>query len=153
MRLRLYLSASVLTFVAATTGSDLIARTSIVHQSLQQAFAEHVHWAVVQAVGTLLLLAPFVALGFLCAALEEDIRRRSAIAIFSVGALALIFLYFEGHQAAQELALKHMWTAATLSVGFLPFKSILVLLLALGAGGVATKFDPRMDASPDDNQR
>jgi Zn-dependent protease len=108
---------------------------------LGQALSEHTHWAVAQTVGTLLLLAPFLALGCLCAALEKDVRVRSALAIFVAGALALMFLYFDGYQSAEQFALKRMWTAATLSIAFLPFKSVLVLIVALGAGGLATKFD------------
>jgi heme/copper-type cytochrome/quinol oxidase subunit 3 len=147
MRLWLYLPAAVVAFVAATTGSDLIARTSIAGQTLRQAFVEHVHWVVVQIVGTFLLLAPFVALGFLCAALEKDIRTRSVMAIFAAGALGLIFLYFDGYQAAEQFARQRMWTAATLSIGFLPFKSVVVLLLCIGASALATKFDPRWRSS------
>lgn len=61
MRLKTYLSLAVMVFVVATTGADLIARTSIAGEPLSVALREHLHWAVVQFVGTVLLLTPFVA--------------------------------------------------------------------------------------------
>ena len=45
-------------------------------------------------------------------------------------------LYLAGYWAAQQALLAQKWTAAALSVGLLPFKSILVLLLAAIAAGV-----------------
>jgi biotin transporter BioY len=125
----------------------VIVRTSVAGQTFGEALTEHAHWAVIQPVATLLLLAPFVAVAILSAAMEKDIRRRSAVAIFGAAALALIFLYFRGYNAAEQFARQRMWTAATFSTAFLPLKAIVVVLLALAASAVATRFDPQTRTS------
>jgi hypothetical protein len=61
-----------------------------------------------QLVGTMLLLAPFVAVAFVCAFVEKQARTRSVLLIFAVAMLALLYLYFQGHQAAERAALQNM---------------------------------------------
>jgi hypothetical protein len=139
-----YLALAAVAFLAATTGSDLVARTSIAGEPVDFALREHLHWAGVQFVGTLLLLAPFLAVAVVCALVEKDARSRSVIAIFTVAMFALLYFYFQGHQAAQHALLEEKWTAATLSIGLLPFfVGGPVLLAVIGAGAAATKLDPR----------
>jgi len=144
MGFRVYLPVAVVVFFAATTGADLVARISIARQPFAAALHEHFYWAGVQFVGTMLLLAPFVAVAIVCALLERKARTRSILLIFAVAMLTLLYFYFEGHQAAERAALQRMWTAATLSVGLLPFFiGFPVVLVVIGAGALAAKFDPR----------
>ena len=144
MALKVYLSAAVVTFLAATTGADLYARTTIGGERFATALREHLYWAAVQFVGTLLLLAPFVAVAFVCAYVEKRARRRGVLLIFTTAMLTLLYFYFQGHQAAQRAMLAKMWTAATLSIGLLPFLiGVPVVLAAMGAGAVAATFDRR----------
>ena len=96
-------------FLAATTGADLIARTSIGGQPFVAALHEHLYWAGVQFVGTMLLLAPFVAVAFVCAFVEKQAQTRSVLLIFAVAMLTLLYFYFQGHQAAERFALQKMW--------------------------------------------
>lgn len=142
MRLSVYLTAAVLAFITATVGSDVIASIFITGRTLREALAEHMHWATAEPTGTLWLLAPFVGLALLCGAFDKGMRRRSALAIFGGASLGLILLYFHAYQSAEQFAHDRMWTAATLTVAFVPLKSVLVLLVALAAIGVATMFDP-----------
>jgi hypothetical protein len=144
MGFKVYLALAVFAFLAATTGSDLVARTSIAGEPFTVALREHLYWAGVQFVGTILLLAPFVAVAVVCALVEKDARSRSVVSIFTAAMLALLYFYFQGHQAAQHALLEEKWTAAALSVGVLPFFiGGPVLLAVIGAGAAATKLDPR----------
>lgn len=146
MGLKVYLPLAFVVFVAATLGSDLVARTSIAGETLGQAFSEHLYWAAVQAVGNILLLAPFVAVAFICGRTEKGARTRSSAVIFAVGMVSLFYFYFQGYQGAQRAMLDEYWTAAALSVGLLPFFiGVPVVLVALGAGLFATRFDRRAD--------
>lgn len=147
MGLKLYLPVAVTVFLAATTGADVFASMSIGGQPLAAALREDLYWAGVQVLGTLVLLAPFIAVALVCARVERQARTRSVLLIFAVAMLTLLYFYFEGHQAAERAALQKMWTAATLSVGLLPFFiGVPVVLAAMGAGALAAKFDRRMSA-------
>jgi uncharacterized membrane protein YfcA len=106
---------------------------------------DNLYWAGVEYIGTMLLLAPFIAVALVCAVVEKQARTRSVLLIFAVAMLALLYFYFQGHQAAERAALKHMWTAAAMSVGLLPFFiGVPVVLAAVGGGALAAKLDPRM---------
>ena len=140
----MYLLLALVVFVAATAGSDLVARTSIGGETLNYALNEHLYYAYVQAVGTILLLAPFVGIAVICAHFERHARIRIVIAIFAVAMIALLYFYFEGHQAERHAMLEKKWTAAALSIGLLPFfVGIPVTLVAMGAGALAARFDRR----------
>jgi hypothetical protein len=147
MGLKVYLPVALIVFVAATTGADLVARTSIGGQPFSVALREHLYWAAVESVGTILLLAPFVAVAFVCRLMENRARTRSVLVIFAVAMLTLLYFYFQGYQAAERAALQKMWTAATFSIGLLPFFiGVPVVLAVMGAGALAAKFDRRMAA-------
>jgi hypothetical protein len=147
MSLKLYLPVSVAAFLAATTRADVFASMSIGGQPFAAALEEDLYWAGVEFVGTMLLLAPSIAVAFVCALVERQARTRSVLLIFAVAMLTLLYFYFQGHQAAERAALQKMWTAATLSVGLLPFFiGLPVVLAAMGAGALAAKFDRRISA-------
>ena len=147
MGLKVYLLVAVVMFLAATIGSDLFAQMTIAGQPFVAALHEHLYWARVEYVGTILLLAPFVAVAAICAFFEKQTRRRRVLLIFAVAMLALLYFYFRGYQAAEHAALKKMWTAATLSVGLLPvFIGVPVALVVAVAGALAAKFDCRTTA-------
>lgn len=147
MSLKVYLSLALGTFVAATAGSDLYARTTIGRQRFPEALREHLYWAAVELGGTLLLLAPFVVTALVCARAEKQARPRTTGLIFGLAMLALLYFYFQGHQAAQRAELERMWTAATLSIGLLPFFiGIPVVLAVMAAGALAARFDARATA-------
>jgi heme/copper-type cytochrome/quinol oxidase subunit 3 len=143
MGLKLYLPIAVMVFAAATAGADVVARTSL-GQPLVAAFREHLYWAGAELVGTLLLLAPFVAVAGICALAERKARTRSVLVIFALAMLALLYVYFQGYQAAKRAELEHLWTAAALSIGFLPLGIGLAVVSAVTVfGWLATQFDPR----------
>lgn len=148
MSLKSFLPISAVWFLAATTGSDVVARTTIVGESISSALHDHFYWAGVQFVGTLLLLAPFAAVAIVCAGIEKRARSRSAAPIFGTSMLALLYFYFQGYQASQHAALEHHWTAATLSIGLLPFFiGLPVVVAVIVVGLLAARFDRRMSAT------
>lgn len=145
MGIKIYLPVAVLVFLAATTGSDLIARTTIAGEAFPVAFREHLYWAGVQFVGTILLFAPFAIVAFVCACAERSARTRSVSLIFAIAMLALLYFYFQGHQDAQRAMLEKMWTAAALSIGLLPFfVGGPVVLAVIGAAALAARLDRRI---------
>ncbi len=147
MRLKVYLPVAALVFVAATTGADVFASMSLAGQPFTEALHENLYWAGVQLIATMLLLAPFVGVAFVCALAEKQARTRSVLLIFAIAMLTLLYFYFDGYQAAQRAELKHMWTAATMSIAALPFLvGVPVVVAAIVAGAVAAKFDRRKSA-------
>lgn len=119
-------------FVFATAGSDIIARVTTGNQNPWVAATEHMSYAFTQPIGTAMLLLPYLVLASLSGrlALRRDFGK--GLALFLLGALVLGFMYFSGYQDSQIYMQRRKWTAATLSVGLLPFKSIPVLLVCTG---------------------
>ncbi len=134
LRQRPYLSfmgLGVALFVAATLGSDVVARTTVGGEGAWQAASQHMYYALIQPIGTAMLLAPFLLLGWMGASAARRKGFDAGLAVFLLGMLLLGFMYFSGYQDSQALMKERKWTAATLSVGLLPFKSILPLLVCL----------------------
>jgi heme/copper-type cytochrome/quinol oxidase subunit 3 len=145
MGLKVYLPIAFLIFGAATAGADVIARSSLAGQPALAALHEHLYWAGVELLGTLLLLSPFVAVACVCALVERRARTRTVLLIFALAMVALLYFYFQGYQAAERAELNHIWTAATLSVAFLPVAVGLPVVLAVVVfGWLATEFDRRI---------
>jgi hypothetical protein len=127
-----FLSLGFLVFVVATLGSDVIARTTIAGEDLWKAASQHVYYAGVQAKFTAMLLAPFLWLGCIAASAAERKSFNAGLAVFLLGTLLLGYIYFSGYHAAQSFAKQRAWTAAASSIGGLPFKSIIPLLVCHG---------------------
>jgi hypothetical protein len=127
-----FFAFAALLFLAATLGSDIVARTTVGGEGLGKAITEHAYYAFVQPIGTAMLLAPFLLLGWMSASLAKRKRFDGGLGVFLLGALLLGFIYFIGYQDSQSYMKQRMWTAATLSVGLLPFKSVPLLLICLG---------------------
>lgn len=128
--------ATALAFLVATNGFDILARVSVGREPFSKAASESFYYAAIQPIGSLLLLAPFIALAWLSLRVEQKANAVSAWALFVISVSALGWFYFEGYQGAQHAMLQEKWTAAALSVGMLPFTSVPVLLLAALLGGL-----------------
>lgn len=147
MRFRIYLLISLAAFLVAVTGSDIYAHISIGGLSSAQAIQAHLDWVGMTLVGLVILLMPFVGVAFVSAAANGRLRTRSAVTIFGISLLALLYFYFDGFQAAQQAMLDRKWTAAALSVGLLPFLiGIPTVVLAAAAAAMAMGFDRRPSA-------
>ena len=135
----LYLLAAVVLFVVATVGFDVHSRITIGGESYGHALSQHMHYAKQQLFGTILLVLPFLLLGCMAAAFSTKRNAGHGAAIFVVGGVLLLTLYYKGH-IDSEIAMRNKhWTAAALSVGLLPFQSLGVLVLLLIGGFIAGK--------------
>jgi len=144
MGLKFYLPVAVVVFLAATVGSDVVALMSIAGESFEVALREHVYWVGVEFAGTLLLLVPFIAVAFTSAHWESRAGQHVSALIFAIAMLALLYFYFQAYQAAQIAAQAKRWTAATLSIGLLPFLiGFPVVIAAWAAEAVASTFQRR----------
>ena len=123
---------AALLFIAATLGSDVAAKISVGGVGLGEAITEHAHYAVTQPIGTVMLLAPFILLSWMSASLAKCKGFEKGLGVFILGAFLLMLMYFSGYQDSQAYMKQRMWTAATLSIGLLPFKSVPLLLICLG---------------------
>ena len=128
--------ASMLFFLAATNGFEVLASVLQTQASITSALHKSIHSSLSQPVGSLLLAAPFFGIGVVAANLAKGVSPFQAKVFFASSVAGLGALYLAGYWAAQQALLAQKWTAAALSVGLLPFKSILVLLLAAIAAGV-----------------
>lgn len=133
----------VVCFVVATAGFDVIARLGVAGEPLRTAVTRSLHHVFAQPVGTLMLFAPFIG----AAALSAEVAKASNMAagwiFFGLVAGVLGGLYFSGHWGAQVALGQRSWTAAALSVGMLPFRSIPVLLAAAVCAGLVAWRSPQ----------
>jgi len=140
-----YLLLASVVSVAATTGSDVVARMEVAGETFGYATRDHLSIALNSWVGAIFLLAPFLIVGWTAAAIEKRARTRIAILVFAVGMVPLTYFYFHGYQAAQHALADEKWTAAALSIGLLPFfVGIPVLLLVGVTAAIAVGLDSRM---------
>jgi hypothetical protein len=124
------LSISVAFFLASTVLSDVIARMTIGGEGVAGALAEHIHYALIEPVGTAVLLAPFLVLGWIAAALSPCDRTREGLVLLCAMCSCLLLMYFFGYQDSQRSLAQHKWTAAALSVGALGFESIPIVAVS-----------------------
>lgn len=144
MKMKAYILCAVAVFVAAVSGSDLIARVTITGNTFGEAVAEHFQWALLTPVGILFLFIPFIGAAFICAAANKRGRARSVVTLFCIAMAALLYFYIGGFQASQQALLSQHWTAAALSIGLLPFfVGLPVLFVTAIAAATAALLDPR----------
>lgn len=143
--MRAYLLIATAAFVVAVTGSDMFARMRIGQLSFGHALGQHLEWVSMTIVGNLVLLAPFLAVGAICAIANHRARTRSAACLFGVALVFLTYFYFKGFQAAEQAMLDEHWTAAALSIGLLPFfVGAPFVLVVVGLGLAIVRIDRRV---------
>jgi hypothetical protein len=126
-------SLGVAFFLVSTLLSDVIARTAIGGEGVGHAISQHVYYATTQPIGTGLLLAPFLLMAWMAASLARRKTMRRGLVLLCTTCSVLVLIYFVGYQNSQQYMAQRMWTAATLAIGFLMFKSIPVVLAGLVA--------------------
>jgi hypothetical protein len=118
-------------FAVADVGFEVFARVWIGRTSLGQAISETLYYLAIQPVGAAMLLAPFLLLAWMAASLARKRTFERGLLLFGISVVILAALYFAGHIGSEQAMQNRRWTAAALSVGLLPFKSIPLLVLAL----------------------
>jgi len=130
-----YTTASLLCFLVATIGFEVLASVLQTQAAVIFSLHESIHSFFSQPIGSLLLAAPFLVIGIVAANLAKGVGSFQAKVFFVSSVAALGALYLSGYWAAQQALLAQKWTAAALSVGLLPFQSILILVLAAFPAG------------------
>ena len=125
------LGAATIMYVVIDGGFDVLARVRIGGQSPSEALTETTHYLLVQPLGLLLSFAPFAAIAWICGSLSR-ISWAGAVSLFLLCMGAFAYMYYVGHSDSQMYMQQRMWTAASLAVGLIPFKSIPIVLIALG---------------------
>ena len=126
-----FFAAAAVMYVLCEGAFDVLARVRIGGQSTSKAVAETGHYLLVQPLGLLLSFAPFAAIAWICSSLAR-ISRAAALSLFALSMFVFAYLYFVGHNNSQLYMQQRMWTAASLAVGLIPFKSVPIVLIALG---------------------
>jgi hypothetical protein len=139
MNIRWFLAVAAIAFVFATTDSDVFARVTIGGETISKAASDHFYWAGVQFIGTLMLLAPFGFLAVIASWVQERTSSWKAVILFTVPIGYLMYSYFSGYQASQVAMLDERWTAAALSIGFLPFAAAPIVLVTWLAGFIIVR--------------
>lgn len=121
MSMKTYMLIALAAFVIIVSGSDVFARMTIGGDTLAGALKEHLRWAALTSIGIALLCFPFLASASACGRANRRARTRATATIFGLALFVLGYFYFRAFQAAEHAMLEKRWTAASLSIGLLPF--------------------------------
>jgi hypothetical protein len=111
-------------------GADYLSQVAVAHHSSDDALRECLS-NFQNVISTVFLLTPFLVVGFGTAILE--MKNRIAAWCFSISSLLLLAaLYCYGYFGSQHALLEKAWTAASLSIGLLPFFSVPVIAAYFG---------------------
>ena len=126
-----FFGTAALMYVLMDVAFDVLARVQIRGQSTSEALTETTHYLFVQPLGLLLSFAPFAAIAWICCSLSR-VSWAAALSLFALSMAVFAYMYFAGHNNSQMYMQQRMWTAASLAVGLIPFKSVPIALIALG---------------------
>ncbi len=136
---KVFISSSLLTALISIMLFDVTARIMIRTQPFTKALNESVYYLVTQPIGTLMLLVPFLIVGWVSAIASRDSKQWKGWSYFICGIGVLFYLYFNGQMNASCYIEQKQWTASALSVGLLPFYSIPALIIAFAISWMSIK--------------
>ena len=149
MASRIYIILAVISSLISTIGAPIIASVIRSDESISNATWEQLNLVISYPFELLFFLVPFFAIAAVSAKLGQSIEGQSAPFIFSLGMLALIYVYYDGHFAALEAMDAERWTAAALTLGFMPiFGGGLVGLFVIGALSLVIVWQERKAGRP-----
>lgn len=122
--------------VVVILSSDTYARTAVATETLGGAFSTSIHYLLVQPIGTVLLLLPYLAVGIVAGFFAKGGRNLKSWWLFICGAAPIAVLYFQGYVSAQQALLEKKWTASALAVGLLPLVSVPAIGIGLIVGWI-----------------
>jgi hypothetical protein len=126
-----FFGAAAVLYLLMDMGFDVLARVQIRGQSASDALTETIHYMLVQPLGLLLSFAPFAAIAWICCSLSR-VSWAGALGLFALSMAVFAYMHFAGYNNSQMYMQQRMWTAASLAVGLIPFKSIPIVIIALG---------------------
>src|SRR5207237_5620178 len=91
-----FVALSVLAFVVAVPGFEIHARMRVGGEELTHAVTQTLHYLTVQPIGTLLLIAPFLATAWICASMAA-VSWRGAAVLMAVCVAIFAAMYYNGY--------------------------------------------------------
>jgi hypothetical protein len=113
---------------------DINGRIEYRNEPLSVALKDSLYYLAVQPIGTAFLLVPYLVLGWFSAKESKEFNIKRGLCFFIPGLLSLSYIYYYGYLAASYFIEHEKWTASALSVGMLPFKSVVALPTGLFVG-------------------
>ncbi len=136
---KVFLPTSLLAALVSILLFDVVARMMVRAETFSNAINDSVYYSVTQPIGTIMLLFPFLFVGWISAVVSKDAQQWKGWCYFICGVGVLFYLYFAGQMNASYYIEQKQWTASALSVGLLPFYSIPALICAFSIGWISTK--------------
>lgn len=124
-------------------GFNVLARIAVGGEPGGRALLDTIHTIMSQPVASAMLGLPFFLAAILGVELERLSNRRTGSTIFFACLAGIVVIYLAGYWAAQQSLVAKNWTAASLTIGLMPFKSLGVLLLGALAGFYCQRFFKR----------
>jgi len=131
---KLFYTLGLVAFLISVVLFDINWRIEYRDESFIFALRDSLYYLAVQPIGTLMLLAPYLVLGWFSSKESKDSDVKKGLCFFVPGLLALSYIYYYGYLGASYFIEHRQWTASALSVGLLPFKSIIALPIGLFIG-------------------
>jgi hypothetical protein len=125
----LFLIFAIVGYLICDLGFGVYAQVKVRHLSIYQSLHENLYYAAIQPLGTIMMAAPFLFLGWISASFAQRYKLSIAILLFFATFAVLVYMYFSGHMASEMCLLEKKWTASALSTGLLPFQSGSILLI------------------------
>ncbi|MEW6333294.1 MAG: hypothetical protein AB1558_03420 [Thermodesulfobacteriota bacterium] len=123
----LFLLFSLAGYVLCDVGFGVYAQIKAENISIYPSLIEKLYDRATQPLGTIMMMAPFLFLGGISASFAQKNRIPIAISLFLITFSVLGYMYFLGHMHYEMHILEKKWTAASLSLGLLPFKGMFVI--------------------------
>ena len=125
----LFLAVAISGYILTDWGFHILAKVQVANQAFDAALQDTVQGALENPIGILVSVAPYVAIALICASLAR-IDRNWAVGLLVSCLFLFGVMYYSGHMQSQEYMLGRKWTAASLAVGLVPFKSLLIVIAA-----------------------
>lgn len=136
---KVFLPSSLLAALISIIVFDVVSRITIRAEAFSSALNNTIYYSVTQPIGTIMLLLPFLIVGWVSALASKDGKLWKGWNYFVCGVGVLFYLYFTGQMNASYYIEQKQWTASALSVGLLPFYSIPALIIAFFIGWISTE--------------
>jgi hypothetical protein len=139
-----FIALACLAFIVSTIVFGALAKVIVAGDTIEHALSEHLHYMTI--VGSLVLLSPFLALAGIGVGFRNKRGAKFGFVAFFAGLIPLMGLYWFGYIGSEEALLNRKWTAAALSVGLLPFQSVVVLIVVLVGAAWASRAKATSDS-------
>jgi hypothetical protein len=125
----LFLILAIVGYLICDLGFGVYIEVKMRHLSIYKSLYDNLYHIATQPLGTIMMVAPFLFLGWISASLAQKYKLSAAILLFLATFAVLGYMYFSGHMAYEACLLEKKWTAVALSVGLLPFQSASLLFI------------------------